>query len=727
MLQDLPSVTVLKSNCAWLDRKFAMYDVREIEHVWIPMPDGIRLAARIWLPANCSERLPAVLEYIPYRKRDLVRARDERNHPYFAARGFACLRVDMRGSGDSEGVMTDMYSEHELDDARRVIEWTAGQAWSNGRVGMFGTSWGGTASLQAAVDAPEPLKAVLANCATCDRFEDDIHWMGGCLLTDSLEWGATLPAILACPPDSATVGDAWMQIWLDRLEKLEFPVEKWVLNSTRGRYWRRGSVRFNAERLSCPILTIGGWSDRYSNSVMPLVQARPDIVWGIVGPWGHHFPDQGDPGPAIGFQDLALEWWNHWLRSDEPGEYLHPKLRIWRRRFDPPGRRLGRRSGEWIQLGSPRRGQLHEFHVSKEGLAPEPCPFDDWFVVPFDSRHGACAGDTGYFGRIDGLPLEQSADDSRSLCFDSCPLDDALDLFGSSVLAVACKRASAPAQLVCRLCDVSPDGESSLVVRTVINLELDELLDRQLRFSAGEPNSLRVSFPTTSYRFARGHRVRLSLAAGYWPLVWPSALDPELKVGSGSRLEMPLEPDDAGSLETSFPAARILPAEPTHHLLNNPGLHRTGQQVEGGQVKEAWNHAPATTRFESTGLTAGAGTSAEYAVSVGKPRDARCDFTHFIRIGRVDGTAEVESRLSAAAQVAAIEFRGTLHATWNGEEIARKDWRFAAGPDSLAPQRNNLKSSTGRTAAEQELAGAKTGFGQRLQSQINGQMCHNDH
>ena len=690
MQQDLLFVTVLKSICARLDRNSALYDVREIEHVWIPMPDGVRLAARIWLPANCSERIPAVLEYIPYRKRDLVRARDERNHPYFASHGFACLRVDMRGSGDSEGVMTDMYSEHELSDARCVIEWIAVQGWSNGRVGMFGTSWGGTASLQAAVDAPEPLRAVLANCATCDRFEDDIHWMGGCLLTDSLEWGATLPAILACPPDSATVGNAWMQMWLDRLDALEFPVEKWVLNSTRGDYWRKGSVRFEAERLSCPILTVGGWSDRYSNSVMPLVQARPDIAWGIVGPWGHHYPDQGDPGPAIGFQDLALEWWNHWLKSDEPGEYRHPKLRIWRRRFDPPGRRLERRSGEWIQLGSPCRGRLHEFHATPEGLTPEPCLLADWFVVPFDSRHGACAGDTGYFGRVDGLPLEQSADDSRSLCFDSRPLDDALDLLGSPVLSVACKRASASAQLVCRLCDVSPDGESSLVVRTVINLELDEQLDRPLRFAAGEPTTFRVSFPTTSYRFARGHRVRLSLAAGYWPLVWPSALDPELRVGGRTRLEMPLEPSAAGELETPFPAALVLPAEPNHRHLDNPGLQRTGQRFEGGQVKEAWNQALATTRFGTTGLTVGAGTSAEYAVSVGERSEARCNFAHCIRIRRADGTAEVESRLSAAAEVAEIEVRGTLHATWNGEEIARKDWRFAARPDSSGRQGNDV-------------------------------------
>ena len=226
----------------------------------------------------------------------MVRARDARNHPWFAAHGYACLRVDMRGSGDSEGVMADMYSDHELADARAVIEWIAAQPWCSGKVGMFGTSWGGTAALQANVDAPEALKAVIAVCATHDRYEDDIHHMGGCLLTDTFEWGATLPAILAAPP-TPDVGPGWRGVWQDRLDQLAFPVEAWVRKEARGEYWRRGSVLHEASRLSRPILAIGGWSDRYSQfgDVACFRPARPDL--GCSGAMGPSLSRSGPPRP----------------------------------------------------------------------------------------------------------------------------------------------------------------------------------------------------------------------------------------------------------------------------------------------------------------------------------------------------------------------------------------------------------------------------------------------
>src|SRR6478735_8786395 len=129
--------------------------VREIEHAWIPLSDGTRLAMRLWLPNDAElEPVPALLEYLPYRKRDGTVERDALTHPYFAAHGYASVRVDIRGSGESEGVLTDEYSQQELLDGVEVIAWLAAQSWCSGQVGMFGISWGGFNALQVAALRP---------------------------------------------------------------------------------------------------------------------------------------------------------------------------------------------------------------------------------------------------------------------------------------------------------------------------------------------------------------------------------------------------------------------------------------------------------------------------------------------------------------------------------------------------------------------------------------------
>jgi len=323
------------------------------EHVWIPMPDGTGLSARIWLPAGAPA--PAILEYIPSRKRDMVRGRDARNHPAFQAAGYAAVRVDMRGSGESERLMPEMDTEAERDDTLSVIAWIAAQPWCDGRVGMMGTFWGGTAALQAASRRPPALKAVIAVCATDNRYDDDIHHMGGCLLSDSVEWGAVLLTILASPPDPALCPPddpgAWRARWRERLEAAAFPLEAWLRHETRDTYSRTGPVREAAGAIACPVLAIGGWADRSSDTVMALLAREGGAVWGIVGPWGHHHPDAASPGPGIDFQGEAIRWWDHWLKGEENGVAEAPRLRAWLTEHQLPEDRIERRAGGWVAPG----------------------------------------------------------------------------------------------------------------------------------------------------------------------------------------------------------------------------------------------------------------------------------------------------------------------------------------------------------------------------------------
>lgn len=648
-------------------------DVTVTDHIWIPMPDGVRLAARLWLPDQVArDPVPAIFEIIPYRKADMVRARDERNHPYFAAHGYACLRVDMRGSGDSEGRMQDMYGDHELADTRHVIEWIATQPWCDGKVGMFGTSWGGTASLQTNMDAPEPLKAVIAVCATHDRYEDDIHHMGGCLLTDTFEWGATLPAILGAPP-TPNAGSDWKALWKARLADLTFPVEAWVREEARGAYWRHGSVVHQAERLSRPVLAVGGWSDRYSNSVMSLVSARPDLVWGIVGPWGHHYPDHGHPGPAIGFQQLALAWWDRWLKPAS-GAPDWPRLRVWLREFDPPADAIDRRNGTWIETGPSETWTTSTpWHLGEELQASSSDNADGGWPVPQDLRVGRASGDTGYFGRHGGLPLDQRDDDALALTFETAPLDADVVIYGAASARLRLKLDSPQCQLSIRLNDVAPDGTSARVTFCVRNLGLDDRLDAPADPISLDALDLEIPFPTTAYRFRKGHRIRLSIARSYWPLVWPSPVDGDVQIDSGALL-LPVFSGEPGDLQQALPPALDLPRHKTFRVLESPPLRRFEAKEINGELVGGWHQPFTELHYNETGTNFGFQTRAEYRIRPDNPTSASASFTHEARYGRPDGVADIRCELIARCDATTFFLQATLTATWDGEQVAERRW-----------------------------------------------------
>ena len=276
------------------------HTVVEDPDLGITMSDGCRLSSRAWLPMGAEvDRVPAILEFLPYRKRDGTAVRDALTHPWFAGHGYACLRVDMRGSGDSDGLLDDEYSQQELEDACEVIAWIAAQPWCNGSVGMMGISWGGFNGLQVAALAPPALKAVVTLCSTVDRYADDIHYKGGCLLNENLGWGATMWAYSSRPPDPAMRAD-WREVWLARLEAEPFLPSTWLRHQTRDTYWQHGSVCEDYSAIKAAVLAVGGWGDAYKNAVPTLVENLKAPVKGLVGPWVHKYPHFAVPEPRIG-------------------------------------------------------------------------------------------------------------------------------------------------------------------------------------------------------------------------------------------------------------------------------------------------------------------------------------------------------------------------------------------------------------------------------------------
>ena len=315
------------------------HPVRVTENLFIPLPDGTRLAARLWLPDGAP--VTAILEYMPYRKRDATRTRDEPIHAWLAGQGYPCLRVDMHGSGDSDGILAQEFTPREADQAVDLIAWIAAQPWCDGTVAMLGKSWGGFAALMAAMRQPPALKAIIVVCAGDDRYDQSLHFTGGAILCETLWWSDAMMLFNMRPPDPELSGEAWRATWHHRLKNNEPWLAEWLRHQRRDAFWQRGSLSDTPDAIICPVLAAGGWADYISRSVPRLMAALKTPRWGIAGPWGHHYPQDGIPGPAIGF----LQEINRFLKGDVAET---PMFRAWIGNFHSPGPMHAEQTGRWV-------------------------------------------------------------------------------------------------------------------------------------------------------------------------------------------------------------------------------------------------------------------------------------------------------------------------------------------------------------------------------------------
>src|SRR5690242_10408485 len=284
-------MTLRQSN--GLQRDQALRAVRVIDNDWVELPDGVRLAIRLWLPDDAETRpVSAILDSVPYRKSDGTAIGDAAWGTYFAARGFAFARVDLRGSGDSSGILEDEYTEQEQLDSERVIAWLSERSWCTGAVGMIGVSWGGFAALQMAARHPEQLRGIVPIHGSDDRYADDVHYIGGCLSgMDMSQWATSMLAYLNQPPDPQVVGTGWRQAWLERLQNAKPFIEPWLNHQRRDAYWQQASACQDYGSISCPVFAVGGWSDGYRDMVLRIVEHVSGPVRGLIGPWGHRSPE----------------------------------------------------------------------------------------------------------------------------------------------------------------------------------------------------------------------------------------------------------------------------------------------------------------------------------------------------------------------------------------------------------------------------------------------------
>ncbi len=531
-----------------------------IETVWIPMPDGTQLAARLWLPSDARRNpAPAILEYIPYRRRDRTRLRDESMHPRFAEAGYAAIRVDMRGSGDSEGVMLDEYAEIETQDGVDVIAWIAAQPWCDGNVGMFGKSWGAYNSFQVAARRPPALKAIAPVMGTDDRWLEDIHFYGGVLATDNFWWGSIMQLYNAMPPDPEIVGSRWRDMWKERLEAMSFWPAMWLEHQTRDEMWRRGSISENYADVEVPVYFFGGWADLFRDTPFRIAQHLKAPVKVLMGPWAHLYPHEGIPGPRVDFLDELIRFWDHHLRGQDTGLMDEPRYRFWLQDSVDPAGAHPERPGVWVEDVKWPSETVKEqtFWLNNRRLEAAPQPGAEMSICSPQS-FGCAGGDMCSFAIPGDMPVDCRIDAGGALSFDGEPLQAPLDILGQPTITLTLSADKPQAFVVALLVDQSPAGAQTLISRGFANLMHRTSDAVPAPVVPGQEMTVSVPLHGIGYRVAPGHRIVVQIASTYWPILWPSPEPVTLSLKSGkSALSLPVRQPTA---EAARPLPRSLQA-----------------------------------------------------------------------------------------------------------------------------------------------------------------------
>ena len=549
--------------------------VRVERDVRIPARDDVELSANMWLPASADDAgpWPAILEMIPYRKDDWRANPDESRGRFLARKGYVLCRLDVRGTGRSDGIAMDEYTAEETEDGYDAVEWLAGQPWCNGNVGMWGISYGGFTAIQVAALRPPHLRAIVPVYATDDRYLTDVHYVGGCATASELtQYAVSQVASNALPALPARDGEDWQAAWRERLEQTPVWLVPWLEHQADGPYWRQGSLAPDYDLIEAAILMFGGWMDSYVDPVFRMLERCTAPRRAIVGNWSHEFPDDGYPGPGLDWHHEMIRFFDHWLKGKNNGVMDEPALTWFQRDAAPPEAFPATWPGRWRATGGPvlaergadvmrlslaggsepLRGTLRSAGSTEAGSSTFP-------HQATTGTHGALSWGAG--GAPNGLARDIRADESGVPTYTSSPLEAPLEILGIASAEVEVSTSMSVATLVVRLSDVAPDGTSSQVTMGILNLTHRRSHAIPQPMNPGERTRVTVPMRAAGYRFAPGHRVRISIASSCWPVIWPSPESGWLTIHHGPTVGVVGGPFAAG--KPNAPGSRlVLPLAP---------------------------------------------------------------------------------------------------------------------------------------------------------------------
>ncbi|MBO6783418.1 MAG: CocE/NonD family hydrolase, partial [Alphaproteobacteria bacterium] len=503
------------------------------------------------------------------------------------------------------------------------------------------------------------------------------------LINENLQWGSVLMAYNALPPDPEIVGEAWRDMWRDRLEHATAFPARWMEHQRRDDFWRHGSVSENFDAIECPVYAVGGWADGYSNAVPRLLENLSAPCKGLIGPWSHMFPHDGQPGPTIGFLQEAVRWWDHWLKGEDRGMMDEPRFRAWMQDSVRPSPTHVEWPGRWVAEESwpSPRVESRRLYLNPNQLEPEPAaPVGLSICSP--QTTGSTGGEWCAFG-VDGeMPTDQRQDDGRSLVFDTPPLDAPLEILGAPVVELNLSLDRTEGMIAVRLNDVAPDGASTRITYGLLNLTHRESHANPEALEPGKRYRVRVPLNDIAHHFPAGHQIRLAISTSYWPIAWPAPEAATLNLATGeSILDLPVWPpreEDAGL--RAFDAPERGPGEDTVQIRPLRQIRELGRDLtanelihtlrtDGGEIGGA-----SLARIEAIDLEVGRRMERRYRIGEQDPLSARAEIVQDFILRRSSWNIRVHVRNRLQSTRTEFLFNADLEAWEDDELVFSRNW-----------------------------------------------------
>ncbi len=530
------------------DASGPFHEVRYLYDLKVPMRDGARLSADVYLPRG-GDSFPTILLRTPYES-----TRDAHIEwaVWWAKRGYAVVIQDNRGKFESEG--TFYAYRDDGPDGHDTLAWIARQPWYDGKIGTSGRSYGGIFQWQLAPYRSPYLTAMAPQVIMGDYFKD-CHYIGG-----AIQWALTIMAAITFSTQVALTqkGNAYLfgtERFYRHLPLIDADVEAigraipffrdWLGHPTYDEYWRAINTEEKLGEIDVPVYQQGAWYDPYTAAIFRLwngmrerghsERARKNQKVTII-PWTHHIPEStrlGDvdfgPTALVDLNAEDLRWFDYWLKGIDNGIMAEPPVRIF-----VMGENAWRFEREWPLA----RTELTRYYLHSGGranslygdgtLTPEPpgaeppdrYEYDPERPVPTLGGNNSTwtlmkyAADQILPGPIDQRPLEKRDD---VLAYTSPPLERDLEVTGPLELVLYAASSARDTDFTAKLSDVHPDGRVLNLAEGIIRARYRASYERTELLRPGEVERYRVELAPTSNVFRRGHRVRLDISSSNFP------------------------------------------------------------------------------------------------------------------------------------------------------------------------------------------------------------------